>query len=165
MGRLPRYRKFYAGLVKELVTFAEYDFRNSVKVGDGSTKGQHESSAALQWEKLGQPQIVKTISAPHFPEELAYLWEWYRSHAMGIAISGMAPAVVTWESVVAWCDLMGIRVEPWEARAMVTIGYIRAVVEGESIQKAAKHNHATFGSDRSHREKNGDRRSQRHPVI
>lgn len=160
MGGLPRHRKFYAGLVKELVVFAEYEFKNSVKASDGATKGEHTSSAALQWEKIGKPQLAKSLVAdpPHFPDELSYLWDWYRIHAMGIALSGMAPAVVTWEGVAAWALLMDVALQPWEARAMVTIGYIRAVVEGESLQKAAKQAHGAVSQDRPHRAKDRDRR-------
>jgi hypothetical protein len=43
----------------------------------------------------------------------------------------MGPALVTWESLVAWSRFAGIVLMPWEARALVTLGYKRAVIESE----------------------------------
>jgi hypothetical protein len=94
----------------------------------------------VQWEKLGHPRLAKAIAPdpPHFPQEVAYLWNWYRQHELGLAITGMAPPVVTWESVAAWAGLMGVHLQPWEASAMVVLGYTRAVVTSEKIEAAAK---------------------------
>jgi hypothetical protein len=94
----------------------------------------------VQWERLGKPQLAKDImpDPPHFPKEVAYLWDWYRQHELGLAITGMAPPVVTWQGVAAWADLMDIRLQPWEARTMVVLGYTRFVVSSEKIEAAAK---------------------------
>jgi hypothetical protein len=94
----------------------------------------------VQWERLGKPQLAKAIAPdpPHFPEELAYLWNWYRQHEMGLAINGMAPPNVTWEGVAAWSMITDVLLQPWEARAMVVLGYARTVASGEAIAAAAK---------------------------
>lgn len=56
---------------------------------------------------------------------------------MGLAISGMAPAVVTWEGLRAWAGFMNLDLEPWEARTMIEMGYRRAVIESEAKPKAS----------------------------
>jgi hypothetical protein len=38
----------------------------------------------------------------------------------------MGVATVTWEGLAAWCELTGIELKPWEARAMVRLGNVRA---------------------------------------
>ena len=91
--------------------------------------------AALGWKKSAEEVLPE---APPFPLELSYLWSWYCQHSMGVAINGMAPAVVTWEGIGAWSTLMGIRLEPWETMTMIRLGHLRANIEGEKIAKAAK---------------------------
>lgn len=51
---------------------------------------------------------------------------------MGLAQNGMAPPAVTWEGLKAWCEQMRVTLEPWEARAMVTLGTVRANVDAET---------------------------------
>lgn len=65
------------------------------------------------------------------PPELFYLWNWFSEHSMGLAQNGMAPPVVTWESLRAWCEQMRVELEPWEARAMVLLGGQRAAIINE----------------------------------
>lgn len=91
--------------------------------------------AALGWKKAAAEVLP---DPPPFPSELSYLWSWYCQHSMGVAVNGMAPAVVTWEGVAAWSRLMGIDLEPWEAMTMIRLGHLRANTEAEKINKAAK---------------------------
>ncbi|QUS39557.1 hypothetical protein RPMA_12455 [Tardiphaga alba] len=72
---------------------------------------------------------------PEPPALLLYLWEWFFEISMGLAISGMAPPVVTWEGLAAWRMQMGIELEPWEARTIVRLGYLRAAVLSEEKPK------------------------------
>lgn len=46
--------------------------------------------------------------------------------------------VVTWEGLEAWCRQMGIHLEPWEAKAMVTLGVTRANVNAEKMDREMK---------------------------
>jgi len=91
--------------------------------------------AMLGWKKAAAEVLP---DAPPFPSELGYLWSWYCQHSMGLTITGMAPAVVTWEGLASWCDLMGVDLEPWEALTMIRLGHLRANIESEKIAKAAK---------------------------
>ncbi len=50
---------------------------------------------------------------------------------MGLTQNGMGPPLVTWETLQAWRLLADEEIEDWEAKALVRLGYERAVVEGE----------------------------------
>lgn len=54
---------------------------------------------------------------------------------MGLAVSGMAPPVVTWEGLAAWRAQMGIDLCPWEARAIVRMSCLRANILSEEKPK------------------------------
>lgn len=85
--------------------------------------------------------ILDHAASPKLPPLLAYLWGWFGEFAMGMASGGMGPAVATWEGLTAWCARMRVDLEPWEAKAMIRLGHIRAVVQSETEaerQKAAK---------------------------
>lgn len=85
--------------------------------------------------------ILDRATGPELPALLAYLWAWFGEFAMGMASGGMGPAVATWEGLTAWCARMRVDLEPWEARAMIRLGHIRAVVQSEAEaerQKAEK---------------------------
>ncbi len=140
MGLCGQRSKFYEELVERLITFAEFEFKNARRLDDGGTEGDHKASAAKQWEKLGKKKQAEYVvdGPPSFPSELSYLWRWFCQHALGLAINGMAPSVVTWEGVTAWAALMDVRLEPWEALTMVRLGHLRAGIETEKISAASK---------------------------
>jgi len=52
---------------------------------------------------------------------------------------------VTWEGLAAWSDITGIELLPWEARAMVQLGSVRA----NAMTPAAKETPSV--PDRPHR--------------
>jgi hypothetical protein len=64
------------------------------------------------------------------------LWIWFCQHSLGLAITGMAPAAVTWEGVTSWAALMRIDLEPWEAMTIVRLGTIRASIQSQEMAKA-----------------------------
>lgn len=66
------------------------------------------------------------------------MWNWFREISLGLSSNGMGPTLVTWESLQAWRLLTGEEPEDWEVRALVRLGYTRAVIEGEKMQKDAK---------------------------
>lgn len=88
---------------------------------------------------LGQP--VKDDVAPEgppFPDLLDYLWTWFAEISIGIASTGMAPPVVTWADVAAWRQQTGEVMEPWEARAIVSLGALRAGIAAEAAREKSK---------------------------
>lgn len=73
-------------------------------------------------------------AAPPFPTELQYLWAWFSEHCLGLQVNGMVVPHVTWEGIAAWCELMDIALAPWEARAMVRLGNVRAAALSKPTQ-------------------------------
>ncbi|MCW5695776.1 MAG: hypothetical protein KIS96_03465 [Bauldia sp.] len=140
MGRVhERPGKFLAGLVDELLEWAEHEFRLDRKLDDGATERDHLESAARQLKALGrQPKAEPTVDGPPFPDELDYLYRWFMEISLGLASSGMAPAVVTWRDITDWQEQTGEIVEPWEARALVSLGALRASIAVEKTKKKAK---------------------------
>ena len=63
---------------------------------------------------------------------------------------------VTWEGLAAWSDITGIDLLPWEARAMVALGGVRA----NALTPAAKDTSNVV--DRPHRA-NGKKHRRDHP--
>ncbi len=72
--------------------------------------------------------------SPKFPFQLSYLWDFFLEISAGLQISGMAPAVVTWESVSHWSRQMDVELEPWETREMVNLGNLRAGIQSEKTK-------------------------------
>ncbi|MPZ41601.1 MAG: hypothetical protein GEU95_26860 [Rhizobiales bacterium] len=128
--------KFYAGLVEELIVFAEHVFRLARKQPDGANEGQHRASASEQWLKLGKAKAAKEAlpDAPPYPAELDYLWGWFVEIVAGLSSNGMGAAVITWETLRAWCELMRLQIRPWEARALIKLSDRRAVIDAEVTQ-------------------------------
>ena len=92
------------------------------------------------------PKTTALDAAPPFPDELRYLWLWFSEHCWGLQASGLAIPHVTWEGLAAWCAMMDIALMPWEARAMVRLGTVRAAELGKPKPEAA-----TNGTARPHR--------------
>lgn len=88
----------------------------------------------LQGERKPKEPVIS--AGPPFPEELAYLWDWFSSLRLGLAANGFGPPVVTWEAIRAWQVLVGVdEVEPWEAETLVQLGLLRAAINAEQRPK------------------------------
>lgn len=75
-------------------------------------------------------------AGPPFPDDLSYLWEWFTEISAGLAAGGFGPPTVTWEAIAAWRRLADIGpIEPWEARALVRLGLLRAEIAAEGQKK------------------------------
>lgn len=75
---------------------------------------------------------------PPFPVVLAYLWAWFCDISAGIAGNGTTPPVITWEAAAAWAISTGINPEPWEYRAMLVLGAMRANIISEGIRRGVE---------------------------
>jgi hypothetical protein len=97
-------------------------------------------SAARQFAALGNKKAAALASqqGPPFPEPLGYLWLWFCQHSMGMAASGMAYPVITWEGLYGWARLMQIDIEPWEVDVLINLSCIRANVHAETILEKRK---------------------------
>jgi hypothetical protein len=132
--------KFLAGLIEELIEWAEIEFKKSRPTADGSTEGEQFESAARQLTALGMTKAAALASpqGPPFPEPLDYLWAWFVQHSMGMAGGGMSYPVITWEGLHAWSTAMRIDLDPWEAAVMVTLSVVRANVHAEKMEAERK---------------------------
>lgn len=142
MGGGQQHRKFYQAAVDRLVVFAEHQFRLDRKRDDGASERDHLASAQRQIANLpgwkGKKEVVP--ESPEFPIEIDYVWGWFCELSTGLSSNGMGPAVVTWESLSAWCLMTGTTLDGWEAKALVRIGFARAAIESEKAEKKAKEN-------------------------
>jgi hypothetical protein len=75
--------------------------------------------------------VSSSDDTPECPAALRYLWVYFVELSEGLAITGMAPPVITWESLAAWCELRRMVIEPWESLALVRLGRLRAEIQSE----------------------------------
>jgi hypothetical protein len=87
---------------------------------------------------LKSTAVKSRLDTPPFPPQLDYLWQYYCQHTLGLSVSGMAPAVVTWEGLRSWCSIMEIDLDPEEALVLVRLGHESAVAQSEKINEASK---------------------------
>jgi hypothetical protein len=78
---------------------------------------------------------------PEFPEQIAYLWDWFGEIIEGCE-SGFGPAIVTWPALANWASFMRLDLEPWEARTLVRLGTTRAAVLSEDVGDGSHKNHS-----------------------
>lgn len=62
-------------------------------------------------------RIPRLRDAPEFPEDLRYLYEWWRELQMG-ADESMSGLRITWNCLDAWSRHMGVTPEPNECQAL-----------------------------------------------
>jgi aminoglycoside phosphotransferase (APT) family kinase protein len=86
---------------------------------------------------LGRKQTVRELDppAPPFPAVLSYLWQWFCDLSAGITPNGMTPPTISWEAAAAWASLTGINPQPWEYRAMIALGAMRANIINEGLRQ------------------------------
>ena len=78
------------------------------------------------------------LDGPECPDALHYLWGYFCEISAGLSSNGFGPPIVTWEALRAWCEFMAVALAPWEARALVVLGHVRATVDAEEQEKRAK---------------------------
>jgi hypothetical protein len=120
---------------------------------DGSLERDHHESAKRQLKKLKGWKGATPPEPPPapLPRRLAYLWRWFGEISMGLAATGMAPSRLTWPDVAAWSQLMGVKIEPWEARVLIRLGYERAFIQSQQLEKKVELPNAGQSADRSGR--------------
>lgn len=121
--------------------WAEYEFRHSATLEDGTEAGDHMQSAQRQLamvpgRRRPKPNGEIKPEGPPFPEPLDYLWELFTHISMGLPISGMAPPTISWNTLHAWQQLNDTKIEPWEAETLVKLGMMRAGIQSEQSRNA-----------------------------
>jgi hypothetical protein len=137
VGRGERRCKFFAEALEALCAYAEPVFRSSRKLDDGASQAEHQASAARQLAALGRKAAARQADPdlPAFPWALEHLWDLFLDLVIGVASNGMAPPVVTWRDVEAFDAAADLDLAPWEKRALVRLGNLRAMVLSEDLVK------------------------------
>lgn len=117
--------KFLAGLVDELIAFAEHDFRLDAVREDGASLGDHVASAARQLAALGKKLPKPAVELPQCPPQLSYLLGWFRDLNAGRGSNGFGPARLSPSDIAdgVWLYHRVIP-EPWEARALRSLDVV-----------------------------------------
>jgi hypothetical protein len=126
-------RKFYQALCVKLFAYAEWDFRNSRKLSDGATEGQHKASAAKQMEALGWITSASEvlIPPPELPHEIAHVWHWFNEVVRGVQGNGYSYPVITWTELDCWARLTRQEISPREAKTIIVLGTMHANIKSE----------------------------------
>jgi len=77
--------------------------------------------------------VPKVQTDAQLPPELDYVWEMFEEISMGLQGSGFGIPVITWRDLSAWKENTGTPLEPWEAKALVILGNLRAFVTGQKV--------------------------------
>jgi hypothetical protein len=113
-------RKFYAGLVAELIETAEANFRFDMPSKDGPSLRARLQARETNFG-IRDPSLD---SVPKPPEAVAYLLGWFHELSGGRQSYGFGPAAFTFAEICAWSDLKGIRPAPWEVDCIKTLDRI-----------------------------------------
>jgi hypothetical protein len=128
--------KFLAGLVDELIAYAEHEFRLEAVREDGASLADHLASAQRQLAAIGKKLPKPAAESPQCPPELLYLLGWFRDLHAGRGSNGVVPNRLTPSDILDGIWLYHRVVpEPWEARALRALD---AVWVGTAIEAQAK---------------------------
>lgn len=89
---------------------------------------------------LGKKAKAESLVAegPPFPDQLQYLWARFLQISTGLASGGMGFPKITWEGLDAWCRLMKVSLEPWEAETLLNLSVLQANIHAENKPKPAQ---------------------------
>lgn len=100
------------------MAFAEHEFSLSERQADGSTlRATLQSGWRQRLERNPRFPPPDGLFGPPCPDALRYLWDWYGDISRGRQI-GEHPAKLSSQEIKAWCDLEGVRLKPWELKAV-----------------------------------------------
>jgi hypothetical protein len=113
-----------------LIEWAEHHFKLQQSSSDGASIAEHLESGREQLSKIklkkpsSRPTPPQDNDAPEFPWPLNYLWEYFLEIADAVPRDEMGAPTITWSDIESWSELMGVWLEPWEVRAVITIGRV-----------------------------------------
>lgn len=95
--------------------FAKARFELMKEAGDGSAIDDHMASVRAQTSGVAE---AATPDLPTVEPELFYLWDAWRELNCARQSGGMASNPVSYLEIEAYCRIVGVQFEPWEARAI-----------------------------------------------
>ena len=112
-----------------LISFAEHQFRLSIRLPDGSTRLATLESVQRQTGK--QP---KGLEGPECPAELWHIWKWFLDLA-GARGGGFGPAPISWSDMMAWSILTWAMPTPQEVDQILALDRLWLKVQEDSRPK------------------------------
>lgn len=73
--------------------------------------------------------ISRAAGEPEIPDCARYLWEWFAEI--------VGPEPLNHREIMAWADLTGVRLTPWEARTLMAMERIRATTKPAEARMVA----------------------------
>jgi hypothetical protein len=114
-ARVPgRNRKFYAGLIAELVESAEARF--TLDTASGGTLRQRLQAREEMWG-IRDP----LLDVPSPPPGGEYLLAWFDELNRCRGSTGFGPSTINFSELQAWSNLKQIRLWRWEIDALMTL--------------------------------------------
>jgi hypothetical protein len=120
--------KFYEGLIRELIAFANYEFYWGGRQSDGATVQDHVDVAkknCLASLVITDQTFSDTPDKVESPYELEHVWSWFKE-LDSTRLIGMTLGPITHCEITAWADGEGIRLMPFQRRAIraLDVAYI-----------------------------------------
>jgi len=75
---------------------------------------------------------------PECPWQFQHIWRWFFEVLNGCPSTGMGPVTIGWRDLQAWCEMTGERPELWETKLLMRLSVLRANIEIDEQNKAAK---------------------------
>lgn len=135
MGQSPnsssagRPRKFFDRLVCQLEDYAEWDFKLAIPDKDGVPEREHLRQVERQTGRVPLPLI-----SPEFPLEIQYLWSLFLELSGTRSQGHSGPLPISYQEILAWRELTGNEISPWEIEVIKRIDkiYVKVVSNGRS---------------------------------
>lgn len=90
----------------------------------GGSQAQHLRVLAKSKNPKVRERARRELEGPEVPSHFRYLWRWLMDADMGLLNGASVSQLglhVTWRDVVAWQELFGIHLAPFEVSLMVSM--------------------------------------------
>jgi len=75
--------------------------------------------------RRGRQDAIDQLEGPPFPDELAYLWEWFVELDRARGSTGFAMSPIGFVDIQAWASLTGRRPYPEEVHALLQLDWTK----------------------------------------
>lgn len=103
---------FYDELIEELVDWACEEFALQVRQQDGASLKDH----LLAGSPYELPE--RLAQQPPIPHTVVHVWNWFCQLDSARGSNGWGPSSLSYADIVAWGQVTGTAIEPWEVRAI-----------------------------------------------
>lgn len=103
-----RYPRFFGVIEGDLIAFAEHNFSLSKTDKNGVSRRDHlEQVAKATGKDVG-------LLGPALPDVAMHLWHLFLDLHRGRDYGANGPNPLSYQLILAWSELTGIRLSPWE---------------------------------------------------